>query len=182
MAEIKSTLDLVMERTKHLTQTKEEREASQAREREGKARGLVLALREGRLQFEEIGAALRDADPDQPAAMLRTLVGLLVDNLGLTPEPVIVETLLRLDDGGLLAGPVREAQSLALEYEQARAEADQASQQGILRELADLGVSGSALVAKTGENDESGPSWENLELDFSSRLARIKRELHRKLG
>ncbi|MCX5842099.1 MAG: hypothetical protein NTY16_11755, partial [Deltaproteobacteria bacterium] len=41
MAEIKSTLELIMERTKNLTMTEEEKENLQKKERAGKINGLV---------------------------------------------------------------------------------------------------------------------------------------------
>ena len=46
MAEIKSTIDLVMERTKDMVQSKEEKDKAEEEKRENKARGLLLKLRE----------------------------------------------------------------------------------------------------------------------------------------
>jgi uncharacterized protein YdiU (UPF0061 family) len=47
MAEIKSTIDLIMERTKNLSLSEEEKTAIRRREAEGKARGWVQRYRDG---------------------------------------------------------------------------------------------------------------------------------------
>ena len=52
MAEIKSTLDLIMEKTKGLTMSDEEKEAFQQKELETKLRGSLQKVMEGRLKLE----------------------------------------------------------------------------------------------------------------------------------
>ena len=47
MAEVKSTMDLIMEKTKHLTMSEEEKEGFRRKELSGKIRGLVHKSMEG---------------------------------------------------------------------------------------------------------------------------------------
>ncbi len=54
MAEIKSTIDLIMERTKNLSASPQEREDYQRREREKHIRGLVLRLLDDSLTLDDI--------------------------------------------------------------------------------------------------------------------------------
>lgn len=54
MAKIKSTLDLVMERTKNLAMSREDREALQRKEGEDKARGWVQMLLDQKLTIDEL--------------------------------------------------------------------------------------------------------------------------------
>jgi hypothetical protein len=54
MAEIKSTIDLIMERTKNLSASPQEREAYQRREREKQIRGLGQRLLDYSLTLDDI--------------------------------------------------------------------------------------------------------------------------------
>ena len=60
MAEIRSTLDLIMERTKNLTLTEEEKAAFHRRELEDKVRGWVGRYREGLIGIEEIEGNMKE--------------------------------------------------------------------------------------------------------------------------
>jgi hypothetical protein len=54
MAEIKSTIDLIMERTKSLAASPEERESYQRQEREKRLRGLVQRLLDDNLTLDGV--------------------------------------------------------------------------------------------------------------------------------
>jgi ASC-1-like (ASCH) protein len=56
MAEIKSTLDIIMERTKNLTMTEQERKTFQRKEWEGKAKGWVLKHQDGIIDTDTLTA------------------------------------------------------------------------------------------------------------------------------
>jgi hypothetical protein len=110
MAEIKSTIDLIMERTKNLSASPEEREDYQRREREKHIRGLVLRLLDDSLTLDgikdelakekkngreaEAMAFLKDAmaahvDPDTDNERLIRII----QELAGTPEDRLRETL-----------------------------------------------------------------------------------------
>jgi hypothetical protein len=59
MAKIKSTLDLVMERTRNLSLTEEEREALRRKESIDKVRGWVQKLIDHKMTMAELGSSLR---------------------------------------------------------------------------------------------------------------------------
>ena len=54
MGEIKSTLDLVMERTKNLTLSAEEKQAQKQLETENRIKGLVQKLQDGLLTYNQL--------------------------------------------------------------------------------------------------------------------------------
>jgi hypothetical protein len=54
MAEIKSTLDIIMEKTKNLTMTKEERETFERKDWEGKVRGWVQKHLDGLIESDTL--------------------------------------------------------------------------------------------------------------------------------
>jgi len=111
MAEIKSTIDLIMERTKNLSASPREREAYQRREREKHIRGLVQRLLDYSLTLDDVKdelakekknsqgadvmaflkeALARHVDPEADNERLFRIVNELVG----TPEDRLRETLL----------------------------------------------------------------------------------------
>jgi hypothetical protein len=69
MAEIKSTLDLIMERTKNLTMTEDERLALQRKELQNKMRGWVRRYQEGLIGIETFEVNLKSSQADQRLAV-----------------------------------------------------------------------------------------------------------------
>jgi len=67
MAEIKSTIDLIMERTKNLSASPEELEAYQRREREKHIRGLIQRLLDDNLTLDDVKEELAKESKNGPA-------------------------------------------------------------------------------------------------------------------
>ena len=109
MAEIKSTIDLIMERTKNLSASPEERESYQRQEREKRLRGLVQRLLDDNLTLDgakdelakekkngsaaEVTGVLQkalaghvdpEADNERLFRFVNELVGISLDRLGET--------------------------------------------------------------------------------------------------
>lgn len=75
MAEIKSTIDLIMERTKNLSASREERESWHRQEREKHIRGLIQRLLDDSLTLDDVKEELdRERKKGQPREV-RELVG-----------------------------------------------------------------------------------------------------------
>jgi hypothetical protein len=152
MAEIKSTIDLIMERTKNLSASQEERAAYQRREREKHIRGLVQRLLDYSLTLDDVKDELaeekkncqeadvmaflkeelaRHVDPEADNERLFRIVNELVG----TPEDRLRETLLacQAEFSGWQNGQLERQK----------------------RELETTGVSGSAVVP----NPEVDPQW-----------------------
>ncbi len=67
MAEIKSTLDIIMERTKNLTMTDEEKAAFRRKEMAGKVRGWIQRYRDGLIDLDHLKSEFAkelSANPD----------------------------------------------------------------------------------------------------------------------
>ena len=58
MAEIKSTMDLIMEKTKHLTMNEEEKEGFRKKELAGKVKGLVQKFQDGMIKINRLGSEI----------------------------------------------------------------------------------------------------------------------------
>ena len=152
MAEIKSTIDLIMERTKNLSASAEEREAYQRQEREKHIRGLIQRLFDYNLTLDDVkdelekekknaraaetmeclkGALASHVDPGTDNERLFRIVNELVG----TPEERLRETL-RACQAEWFAG-----HTTLMERQK--------------RELESKGVSGSAVLP----NPEADPQW-----------------------
>jgi hypothetical protein len=152
MAEIKSTIDLIMERTKNLSASPEELEAYQRREREKHIRGLIQRLLDYNLTLDGVKDELAKEKKDGPAtdvtAVLKeALAGhvdpetdnerlfRIVNELVGTPEDHLRETL-RACQAELFA-----RQTALLDRQK--------------RELESKGIAGSAVLP----NLDADPQW-----------------------
>jgi len=167
MAEIKSTIDLIMERTKNLSASQEEREAWHRQEREKHIRSLIQRLLDYSLTLDDVKDELEKerksgraaealahvkralaahVDPDADNERLIRIV----NELAGTPEKRLRETL----------------QSCQAEF-LARKAALTERQRG---ELETLGIKGSAVLP----NPEADPQWkalrERIQADCSKRF------------
>lgn len=150
MSEIKSTLDLVLERTAGLSLSPEEKARQEADELDKQAQGLAARLNSGGLRSRELGAELDLRPPAERAALVRAAAGRLVDLVDFNEaeiNPQIREALEILL--GQAAEPVWEELNLARREYLAGLDRERALDIERLRaELAARGFSGSALRPK----------------------------------
>jgi hypothetical protein len=84
MGEIKSTLDIIMEKTKGLTLTEDEKKALRNKEVEGKVKGLLLKYIDGQMDLENLKAGITAIEEKDPG-MAREII--IKDCLGrIDPE------------------------------------------------------------------------------------------------
>jgi hypothetical protein len=150
MAEIKSTIDLIMERTKSLSASPDERESYQRQEREKRLRGLILRLLDDNLTLD--GAKNELAKETCPAA---EVTGVLKDALAGHVDPEADNERLFRYITELVGTPgERLRETLAACREEA------ISRKAVLAErqkndLASKGITGSAVLP----NPEAAPEW-----------------------
>ncbi|MEW6266600.1 MAG: hypothetical protein AB1641_26310 [Thermodesulfobacteriota bacterium] len=176
MAEIKSTLDLVLERTRHLSLSEEEKALARAQEWEAKVKGHLLALKEGRLRAEELPGLLTQAG-DQAEDFKAALRKALVETLDLTGDnlPLLagLASLIGPDIKGLLA----EIETLLADHKAASRTLTVRAREKALKDLADLGLSGSALKPKIERDQGYVEALARLKQAYADRLAEIKERL-----
>jgi hypothetical protein len=162
MAEIKSTLDLIMERTKDLTMTDEEKKVFKRHELEGKIRGLVQKALDGISDSERFRAelvALQAREKDLVDQALKEEVVARIE-LGANNE-----VLLKLLEN--IAGPALAAVRKVVAGFEMKAEKQKKSRQKTLLEnFKEKGISGSAVLPN---------------LDADQEWARVRSEMKRQL-
>ena len=182
MSEIKSTIDLVMERTRHMTMSEEERAEARASERAAKARGFVLGLREGRLEPGELPRLMEESSAgdrnELRAALLETLINALDLEEGNSALPAGVESLA----GEAAAESISAFKRIVQEHADLKKEMTATSGGAVLRDLERIGVTGSALRAKADADQEYAQNLERLTAQNEARLDRVRTSLLSRLG
>jgi len=152
MGEIKSTLELIMEKTRHMTLTEEEKQEHARAELLVTLKALIQKFENGVLDLREFAAeydrALKTSGVNEPGLLREELLR----RLDLQKDNTRILTLLRevcsVSTSNLLA--------LLEEYEKAALRASEGHSRRKLEELQrDRGVSGSALVP----NLEADSAW-----------------------
>jgi len=169
MSEIKSTIDLVMERTRDLTMTEEERRAALTNEWTGKARGWIQKYLDERIDERTLKGNLSAAEKEVPH-FKELMKKELLDFLKLDADNDRILSLFE-DLLGVSKDPIEGLMKDFLgEIEKERENREEAVQQ----ELAGRGVSGSAVVANAARDKSWTLYLEEEKQRFSSALKEIK--------
>ena len=158
MAEIKSTLDIIMEKTKNLTMTDEEKEFYKQKERSGKLKGLIQKTIDGVISMDQMKvkmASLVDKDPDLCHQLIREET---TDRLSPGDDNTAVLALLEVVEGIESTG----IKQLLKDYEK-KIEMEKGGREKIFMErLKKRGISGSAVIP----NINADPEWKNFLKDL----------------
>ena len=169
MGEIKSTLDLAMERTKKISISQEEREEIKRKEILQKVTGLSNRYREGRLSLNEIQKEIERMDEKTERLVKEALLSQWIDALSLGDED---ERLLK----GVEALKNRDVDEvrkklhrLIIEYQREKEKVKQEAKTQSIKALRREGISGSAVEP----NIEGSELWED-ELERVNQVYHVK--------
>jgi hypothetical protein len=169
MAEIKSTLDIIMEKTKGLTMTEEEKETFRKKETERKVRGLLQRFLDGFIDAErlkdEIGSLGEKRYAIAREALLRECMGRI--------EPGADNTILldALENAvGLDIAPI---QKVILDYNQDLEQQKMDRKQVLQKNLQGLGVSGTAVIPNIDTDEEWIRYLSEMKKGFQEKLKNI---------
>ena len=169
MGEIKSTLDIIMEKTKGLTMTEEEKEAFRNKETEGKVRGLLQRFLDGFIDAErlkdEIGSLGEKRYAMAREALLRECMGRM--------EPGADNTILldALENAvGLDIAPI---QKIILDSNQDLEQQKVDRKQVLQKNLKGLGISGSAVIPNIHADQEWIRHLSEMNRGFQKKLKNI---------
>jgi len=150
MAEIKSTLDLVMERTKNFTLTDGEKRELRRRELEGRLRGLAQKSLDGRLTVEETKGEFNSIVAGRQEEARELMKEVLADHIDPEGDHCRLLAILRVVLG-METGPLEEAfRGLQKEIASAREE----YLERMKEDLATRQVSGTAVVPNISRSTE----------------------------
>ena len=177
MGEIKSTLELAMERTRKLAITQEEREEIKRQEFLKKATGLSRRYMEGHIPLHEVLREIERMTGQEKGKVKEVLFSQWIEALSLESDHE------RLFDGieslrGMKISDEREQfQLLVSEYQMERKKTEQDIEMQAVEELATKSFSGTAVVPRL----EGNPKWRErtqaLKAFFDKRVEEVKAAL-----
>jgi hypothetical protein len=177
MGEIKSTLDLAMERTKKISISQEEKEEIKRKEILQKVTGLSNRYREGRLSLNEIQKEIERMDGKTEKTVKEALLSQWIDALSLGDED---ERLLKgveslknqeVDD-------VRQKlHRLIIEYQREKEKVKQDVRTQLIKALRKEGISGSAVEPKIEGTELWEKELKKLDDHYRVKLEEIKDQL-----
>lgn len=174
MGEIKSTLDLVMERTRNLTLSDAEKLSARIADARKAFNGILHKYRTQQLRSDQLQREMTTLRANHAAVPLQAFQAALADSIDLValegPLPPLFKTLFGKDASALLA--------LGQQYRQELSRRAEDRRQTILSKLMqELGVSGSAVVP----NLDRDPMWQKTVHEtqtlFNQKLAQEKAKL-----
>jgi len=168
MAEIRSTIDLIMERTKNLTMTSEEKKELRNRELAEKAKGWVVRYLDGVLALETLQEEMKKEDED--AKTLKKILATAISEM-LDPEQDqerlfrLLTEVLHVEEPALTGAlaDYRTRKKKLLEKEAAE----------FLAELKESGIGGSALTVNPNKVRGDQAAGAALNGEYRRQIARM---------
>ena len=165
MAEIKSTLDLIMEKTRNLTLTEEERAEMRRKEVEGKVKGLWRKFLDGLLDPSDFKAEITSFEPDDRQWVMAAVIKEGLNQVD--PEIPNAKCLFLLKHAADIE--IAGIQDLISGFHKELAHEKEACKRRLMKRINDKGISGSSVMA----NMSSDGQWRDL-------VARAKEDFHLK--
>ena len=171
MSEIKSTLDIVLEKTKHLTLSKDEKRAQEKEEATKNLAGLLQKYQDEVLDIDQLKDNLNKLKEFYDFIDTRALVDEILNRIELdndnTSFMVILDDICQVDSEGLKA--------VLSEYQKTlRLRRDQRSGQIIENLSRDYLISGSAVLPNLAGDGEWVADLQTIFTDYNQRLNREK--------
>jgi len=161
MAEIKSTLDIIMERTKNLTMSEEEKASFRRKEAEGKVKGWIRKYQDGVIELDTLRSDFEKELMEYPEVR-QILKSQLLECLRLTGDNGKILTLLK-DILGISPNNIKNIiQSLKHKMEVLRIRRIES----LGEELKKRKIYGSSVVP----NPDHGGDWQKIILEAESDL------------
>lgn len=168
MAEIKSTLDLIMEKTKHLTMTEEEKRIAKRKEWEEKVRGWIQKYKDGTITLRDL-KSIRDASLRDYEEITHLLKKEIVKHIQLENDnTAMLEILKEVEDVN-----VEPITSLITQYEEKLHAYSAAREQTLTKILKDKGIYGSAVVPNLRHDSEWCQYRKKIDEDFQQHIAKL---------
>ncbi|MBF0509371.1 MAG: hypothetical protein HQK57_10660 [Deltaproteobacteria bacterium] len=181
MAEIKSTLDLVMERTKGMVMTPEEKERQRQTNIQAKARGLLLRFLDSQISLAEIKKEIQaQAENDRGPTVVKMIRLMFQESPLVADGPELIIMLGEILDRDL-ASPARQLQDISNRVQAETLAGYSQVRQDILDNLAQAGISGSAVDPWVEDDQRWLTAVKDLTDFYSSQVITVKKEIDKRV-
>ncbi len=166
MAEIKSTLELIMERTKNLTLTEEEKRDFRKKEVLGKVKGFLMKFMDGVMDLEKLKKGLASLEEKDPEVVREIVIRECLDQISLQRDNSmpfdVLEQVVSVDIAPL--------QGLLSDFLNELDNARKVREQGMQKQIQEKGISGNAVLPNLSADPEWAYFWNNLEIKFHEEM------------
>mgnify|MGYP005839568487 CR=1 FL=1 len=181
MAEIKSAIELAMEKTRNLVMDSQEREAMGVKDLEGKIKAVLRRHEQEMISSEEAARELNAIKADK--GFKRTLVvNNLVDEFNLHGDNERLLVLFQLVGLDLPEAIHRELEELTRTFRKDLARRKAATGEKIRNILAEQGILGNGMEPNTDAWEEWREEIEQAQYDFGKRLEELKDKIRATKG
>lgn len=178
MAEIKSSIELAMERTKGLTFSEEERRQLEEEKEQRLAQALISQYLRGEMSLAELQQKRLQASRSARRALDKALV--LGLNLGAETFPLAAEALEKFL-GTENRKVLQRLRDLSIEWGQLLQKRKRKIRGELREELARRGVKGSAVEPHVEDSSVWGKALRELQVQFQGRLSEVQELLEKAL-
>lgn len=177
MGEIKSTWDIVLEKTKTVEITSKDREQIKRAELNAKIHAILNRYMDSQGNREYLKDELKGLREEEREVVKRELLLQLMDSIDLAKDNGKAVEGIETLRGEKAAKALRELHLLISEYRSSREKKAREIEEVLRHTLAAMGISGSAVEPSLEGKKEWIEAMEGLERDYGKRLGLLKEEL-----
>ncbi len=176
MGEIKSAIELAMEKTKGMHLSHEEKEKIKEEELHSKAQGLVNRFLEGDFHLKEVEKDLAKYEPGQRGPMEKLMLRYLRDAINLDRDnDLIFQGIEAFDKTS--KNPIKKIKELVEGYRQRQEKEYKQAEKVLLKKLEREGISGSAVQPRLEGSQEWQEVLNKFKPPFEDQLHTLKEQL-----
>jgi hypothetical protein len=180
MSEIKSAVEIALEKTKGLDLSREEKEKLREEEIDQKARSLVIRYLEVDFNFREYEKELSRIDPEQRPHLEKRILHELIEAIQLDGDnDPIFQGIEALQPKA--AGPLGELKSLLKRYREKREREYLQTEENLLARFASLRITGSAVQVNVDGSQEWARSLAAFQPAFEKELRSLKEKIEKEI-
>lgn len=177
MGEIKSSIELALERSRRLTLTEEEREEIKRKEIEEKAHRIFHRYLEGSFSLHEMGREVERVDEPYRAKVKAVLLKALIDALTLEGDYEKILSGIEWLKGSSIETVRKRFQDLAASFAEAKKNVEQEAKKAILEDLERFGFTGSAIEPNVDESPEAHGLRAAMMASYQDQVQRLQEAL-----
>ena len=151
MGEIKSTMEIIMEKTKDLTMSEEEKKALEQREISGKMSGLIQKFIDGAISLDRLKVEMEMIGEKRQDLIARAVLEEAIPRIRLGKDNDLILRVFEITRGIDQTAILDTFAEFNKRFENRRVE----SEKKAVKRITGMGISGSAVIP----NPESDPEW-----------------------
>jgi len=180
VAEIKSSIELAMEKTKNLVMDEEERKLSALRDTENKIRATLRRYLEGMIERDDVEKEMEEIKGDE-GLKRSLLIDLLIEEFDIGSDNTRLLELFYIVNGGLQESLKKELATLKNKFKEEMEKRGMIIRERIAGRLREMGITGDGVEPNIEEWDEWKEGLEESGAVFKKRIAEWKNKLTKTL-